>query len=118
MNGAKEPGAGRVLPDGLDDRRAGPVVAARPTPDGGPVGAGEPRRFRQLAGDVGVEPGQVVDVDAARADVVALGDLGGAEMPPARPQRPAPGPGQLPVGSRLPGRPAARDLPRIEPAED
>ena len=39
-------------------------------------------------------------------------------MTAARPHRPVAGPGELPVRGRLAGRPAARDLPRVEPAED
>ena len=65
------------------DRRGAEFVRARAQPDRGPVGT---VGFRQFAGDAGVEPGQVVDVDAAGPEVVALGDLGGAvtaEVPTA-----------------------------------
>src|SRR6201996_7638507 len=97
------------------DRRGAEFVRARAQPDGGPVSGGG---FRQFAGDAGVEPGQVVDVDAAGPEVVALGDLGGAEVTAECPQRPAAGPGQLPVRGRLASRPAARDPPRVQPGED
>src|SRR5438034_827989 len=88
-------------------------AAARPA-----ASAVTPAPAGQVAGDADVEPGQVIDVDAAGAEVVALGNLGGAVMTAARPQRPAAGPGQLPVRGRLAGRPAARNLPRVQPAED
>src|SRR6516162_943250 len=90
------------------------VGCARPQADRRGRG---PRRFRQFAGD-GADAGDLVDVDAAWADALAVRYLGGAEVPAERPQRPAARPGRLPVRGRRPGRPAPGDLPRVEPGQD
>src|SRR5581483_8038672 len=60
--------------------------------------------------------------DAAGADVRAGGHLGRAEVPAPSPQRTTAGKAsgliRLPERGRLAGRPAPRDRPGVEPAED
>src|SRR5580658_3305527 len=60
----------------------------------------------------------MVDVDAAWSDAVASGNLRGTVMAAAGPQGAAARPGQLAERSGLAGRPASRDLPGVEPAQD
>ena len=72
--GRAERGGGRDL-----------VRRARAQADRG--GSGQ-RRYRQFGGD-GLRAGDLIDVDAAGTDALALGYLGGAEVPAERLQRPA-----------------------------
>jgi GntR family transcriptional regulator/MocR family aminotransferase len=65
-----------------------------------------------------VRSGEPVGVDRPRAGVLAGGHLRRAEVTAARPHRAAAfGTGRQ-ARHRLPGRPAARDSPRVEPLDD
>jgi len=65
-----------------------------------------------------VRSGEPVGVDRPRAGVLAAGHLRRAEVPAARPQRAAALGAGRQARHRLPGRPAARDCPRVEPLDD
>jgi hypothetical protein len=65
-----------------------------------------------------VRSGEPVGVDRPRAGVLAAGHLRRAEVTAARPQRAAAFGAGRQARHRLPGRPAARDAPRVEPLDD
>ena len=65
-----------------------------------------------------VRSGEPVGVDRPRACVLAAGHLRRAEVTAARPQRAAAFGAGRQARHRLPGRPAARDSPRVEPLDD
>ena len=62
--------------------------------------------------------GEPVDVDRARAHVLAAGYLRPAEVAAARPQHAAAFGAHAQARGRLAGRPAVRHPPRVEPADD
>jgi len=62
--------------------------------------------------------GEPVGVDRSRAGVLAAGHLRRAEVAAARPQRSAAFAAGCQARHGLPGRPAARDPPRVEPLDD
>jgi DNA-binding transcriptional MocR family regulator len=64
-----------------------------------------------------VRAGEPVDVDGAGSEALAFRHLRRAEVPALSPPPAGPLPGQLAGGGGRPGRPAARHVPRVQPAE-